>query len=83
MEAGFLGATLQHMKIQKVVFSRDRNGNKTVKIIPRQGRAFSIQTLGNLPLTHRGLDSFDSAALAEIETYIETYGTAKQKEAVK
>lgn len=39
----------------KTKISRDINGNKIVKIsFPDTGqKGFSIQTLGNLPLTHR------------------------------
>jgi hypothetical protein len=32
---------------------RDRNGNKVCRVKPRNGRAFSIQTNGNLPHTDR------------------------------
>ena len=36
----------------KLSIGMDRNGNKVLRLKPRIGRGFSIQTNGNLPETH-------------------------------
>jgi len=64
--------------------SRDINGNKILSIQNtdldgRQG--FSIQTLGNLPKTHR--TGICAETVSEILAYVENYGTFRQIEAVK
>lgn len=56
---------------------RDTNGNKTVRVIPSTGRGFSIQTNGNLPITHR--DGIHRDTGAEVELYVRKHGTARQK----
>ena len=55
--------------------SRDKNGNKTVIVTPRGSRGFSIQTLGNLPKTHRNGDP----DRLEINEWVSIYGTMRQK----
>jgi hypothetical protein len=61
--------------------SHDTNGNKICKVRPSKGRAFSIQTLGNLPKTHkRGVCEHTEA---EVRAYVEKYGTEKQKAALR
>lgn len=35
-----------------LTLKRDSNGNKVLQVKPDTGRAFSIQTLGNLPTAH-------------------------------
>ncbi len=64
--------------------SRDTNGNRIVKIknIGMGTRGFSIQTLGNLPRTHRnGLVKFVTAN--EVVNYVTKYGTDRQKQALE
>ena len=60
--------------------SRDTNGNKTLKIEStdlNSGRGFSIQTLGNLPETHRnGVGSWTSE---EVVSHVRKYGTQAQQ----
>ena len=55
--------------------SRDINGNKNVKIIIPGECGFSIQTNGNLPITHREHEP----DIPEIHKYIKEYGTKQQK----
>ena len=61
--------------------SSDINGNRVVKIESSDlagGRGFSIQTLGNLPQTHRnGIGPYTDD---EIRKYLEMFGSARQKE---
>lgn len=61
----------------KLKISRDINGNKIVKIsFPSENiRGFSIQTNGNLPLTH----SSNIPRHEEIIAYVKLYGTHRQK----
>ncbi len=60
--------------------SRDRNGNKTVKIKAGSTRAFSIQTLGNLPETHRR--GVCNETQGEVSAWVRKFGTASQKSAL-
>ena len=68
--------------------SRDINGNKIVKITGDDlktwrntaPRGFSIQTLGNLPLTHKNGVYFETEN--EIFNYINQFGTVKQKQLI-
>lgn len=65
--------------------SRDTNGNKTLNITRDEcGLGFSIQTLGNLPETHRmTTDDFSEAvALKELAAFVNQHGTAAQLDAV-
>jgi hypothetical protein len=55
----------------------DKNGNKIVRITPGFTRGFSIQTLGNLPITHR--DGVVECTAVEVEAYVLKYGTTHQK----
>jgi hypothetical protein len=59
----------------------DRNGNKVCRVKPRNGRAFSIQTNGNLPKTHR--DGVGEWTEAEVSAYVRDYGTKLQREAIR
>lgn len=62
---------------------RDTNGNKTIKVsFPNNATGFSVQTLGNMPDTHRMTqDSFSyKIAIAELEDYISRYGTLRQRD---
>lgn len=68
---------------------RDTNGNKVLKLSSSDlggHRGFSIQTLGNLPKTHRLLNSelqgskeHRKAAAKEVEVFVKRHGTPKQK----
>jgi hypothetical protein len=72
---------------------RDVNGNKVVKISFPNQRPFSIQTLGNLPKTHRIFREYDKneditpadvkTIENEIVAYIEEFGSKKQKQSLK
>lgn len=72
---------------------RDVNGNRVVKIKYPNSRVFSIQSLGNLPNTHRILSGVDKASevtdkeLAliekEVSGYIKEFGSKKQKEGLR
>jgi len=57
--------------------AKDKNGNKVVRITPHTGRGFSIQTLGNLPTTHR--DGVGAWTAEEIKAHVVKYGTAGMK----
>lgn len=35
-----------------LTYGRDKNGNATIKVKPEHERGFSIQSNGNLPVTH-------------------------------
>lgn len=61
--------------------AHDTNGNRILKIEGSDlgtQRGFSIQTLGNLPETHR--NGITAATDAEVREYLENHGTAQQKE---
>ena len=60
--------------------SKDKNGTKVVRIIPDTGRGFSIQTLGNLPTTHR--DGVGMWTAGEVDAHVLAYGTAHQKSVI-
>ena len=59
---------------------RDVNGNKILVVTGKDlgvSRGFSVQTLGNLPLTHKyGIADFTGSELFE---YVKSHGTIKQK----
>ena len=64
--------------------SRDVNGNKIVKVSgsdlgDERLRGFSVQTLGNLPYTHKNDLFCVKTTQAEIFNFIEQYGTQRQK----
>jgi hypothetical protein len=60
--------------------AKDKNGNKVVRITPHTGRGFSIQTLANLPITHR--DGVWAWTAGEVEAHVLKYGTAHQKKII-
>lgn len=63
--------------------SHDTNGNKICSLIGDQDRrGFSVQTLGNMPETHRMtyLDFNKTIALNELNAYIKEYGTDREKD---
>jgi hypothetical protein len=55
----------------------DSNGNKVCRVSCGGERGFSIQTNGNLPNTHR--DGVCKLTEHEVETYILSHGTKRQK----
>lgn len=62
---------------------RDVNGNKTIKVrLQSTGNGFSVQTLGNMPQTHRMTkDNFIyKVAIAELEEHVSRYGTLRQRD---
>lgn len=72
-------------KIKSIEFKRDINGNKTISVKFEGHRAFSIQTLGNLPTAHSStFGDVDSKVFAKIESEVEAYlsqfGTRNQKQ---
>jgi len=58
--------------------SRDVNGNKIVRLTFSNAQGFSIQTNGNLPLTHRT----GKPDHAEIRAYVLRFGTLRQKSVI-
>jgi hypothetical protein len=69
--------TQNNMKTIHYKTAKDKNGNKVVRITPDTGRGFSIQTLGNLPTTHR--DGVVALTAEEVKAHVVKYGTARQK----
>jgi hypothetical protein len=65
------------MKTTHYKTAKDVNGNKVVRITPGFTRGFSIQTIGNLPITHR--DGVGAWTAGEVEAHVLAYGTAHQK----
>ena len=63
--------------VNQYKISKDKNGNKTVKISRKGSRGFSIQTNGNLPKTHQ--DGVGAWTHDEIAAYVINYGTKAQK----
>jgi hypothetical protein len=55
----------------------DRNGNRVLRVKPRHGRGFSIQTLGNLPATHAEGVTCDTGG--EVAWWVAKFGTERQK----
>ena len=56
----------------------DRNGNRVLRVTVAGARGFSIQTLGNLPKTHR--DGVGPWSEGEASEYVKRYGTKRQRE---
>lgn len=56
---------------------RDRNGNRIVRVTVPGYRVFTIQTLANLPQTHRR--GICSETAGEVAEWVELYGTVRQK----
>ena len=59
----------------------DTNGNRVLKYNKHDlggARGFSIQTLGNLPQTHR--DGMGCWTEGEVRAYLKEFGTPRQKE---
>ena len=60
--------------------ARDTNGNTVLRIRPPHGRGFSIQTLANLPGTHR--DGITDETAAEVAAHVGQHGTDTQRAAL-
>ena len=61
--------------------SNDRNGNKTLRVTRHDGgRGFSVQTLSNLPDTHR--NGVTERTHDELCAYLRAHGTEHQKKAL-
>lgn len=65
----------------KFTLKLDKNGNKILKVQPNKGRSFSIQTLGNLPITHKMTrDNIDPCkTMHEVAVFVAHFGTDQQK----
>lgn len=70
--------TLDRSTIYQI--ARDINGNKVCRIRVYGCRAFTIQTNGNMPKTHR--DGVGPWTSGEALSYAREFGTAKQREAL-
>ncbi len=57
---------------------RDRNGNRIVRVTVPGNRPFTVQTLGNLTLTHR--QGICPATAGEVGAYVRDFGTVRQRE---
>jgi len=84
----------QHSNLRIVGTGMDTNGNRVVKVSFPNQRAFTIQTNGTLPETHRLLRNYDEEktefSFREIESmedeildYVENYGSKKQKDSLR
>lgn len=57
---------------------RDRNGNRIVRVTVPGSRPFTVQTLGNLPETHR--HGICPATAGEVSQYVRQFGTVRERE---
>jgi antirestriction protein len=83
----------QHSNLRIVGTGIDSNGNRIVKVSFPNQKAFSIQSNGNLPETHKLLKNYNknsNFSIGEIELmedeitdYVENYGSANQKKSLK
>ena len=89
---GKLDRDLPHTNLWLKGFGMDTNGNAVVKVSYPNDNAFSIQTNGVLPETHRlsksvGISDLTEEELdaisKEVSGYIKEYGSKKQKEKLK
>lgn len=60
---------------------RTRDGNRVLRVGVEGGRGFSVQTLGNLPRTHR--DGVGPWTFPEVRAWVSEYGTPRQREVVR
>ena len=65
-------------RIKSLETKMDRNGNRVLKVTPNVGRAFTVQTNGNLPKTHANFNRI--TAFKELKKYIKKHGTTRQKQ---
>lgn len=68
-----MNASLPHLNF---TLDRDGNGNKVLKVKPAKGKAFSIQTNGNLPNTHS--NGVTGHTRDEVLKYVADHGTVNQ-----
>lgn len=66
----------------KFKFAMDANGNKVVKVSAKGERGFSVQTNGNLPMTHAMTKDNMNAHIIhdELRAFCTLYGTPRQRE---
>ena len=57
---------------------RDRSGNRIVRVTVPGNRPFTVQTLGNLPETHR--TGICHATVGEVNAYVREFGTIRERE---
>jgi hypothetical protein len=84
--------TLPKTNLEIIGFGKDSNGNTIAKFLTFDGKTkINIQTNGNMSSTHslaitKKISELSDKDLQEISTeiidYIQSYGTAKQKEAL-
>lgn len=61
--------------------SIDSNGNKILKVQIGHARSFSIQTNGNLPVTHsKGITQF---TILELTNHLNAFGTPRQRQLIQ
>ena len=62
-------------------FGHDVNGNKVLKVKVPNKRQFTIQTLGQLPLTHRmrSIEDFNTVE-SEVRVFVGYMGTQNQRD---
>lgn len=56
---------------------RTREGNRVLRVGVEGGRGFSVQTLGNLPRTHR--DGVGPWTWGELADWVQRHGTERQR----
>lgn len=71
-----------------ISYKRDRNGNKYISVKVNSYRAFPIQTMGNLPITHKNtFETVDGSNIntikKEIKDYVLQFGTKNQKNIIE
>ena len=65
----------------RLSLSIDSNGNRILKVQIGHARGFSIQTNGNLPITHsKGITQF---TILELTNHIHAFGTPRQRELIQ
>lgn len=69
------------MNSEGLSLSRDRNGNRVLRVGVDGARGFAIQTNGNLSRTHR--DGVGPWTLPEVRAWVSEYGTPRQREVVR
>ena len=70
------------MKLQYKL-ALDSNSNRILRVwaINSRARGFSVQTNGNLPITHR--NGICAVTPAEVAVHVQLYGTDRQKEILR
>ena len=80
------GSTPPPLPPVQIRIERDPNGNKVARLVPGGGvRSFTVQTLGNMPLTHNAFKVGDviyhpnSTPRAEMQEHLKDHGTDRQR----